>query len=139
MNLIVDASVLVKLFVDEVGSEQAEELFEIEGDRIAPDLVLAELGNAIWKKHRRGSLTTAQALSAAEDAPGLFDRLVPTPDLFPRAAALSLALDHPIYDCFYIALAEREAAPLVTADDRLLGLAGRASVEVLALASAGRR
>jgi predicted nucleic acid-binding protein len=34
-------------------------------------------------------------------------------------------LRHPVYDCFYLALAEREDATLVTADRRLIGrLAG---------------
>jgi predicted nucleic acid-binding protein len=29
-------------------------------------------------------------------------------------------LGHPVYDCVYLALAEREHAPFVTADHRLL-------------------
>jgi predicted nucleic acid-binding protein len=34
--------------------------------------------------------------------------------------AISRALDHPVYDCFYLALAEDRHATLVTADGRLL-------------------
>ncbi|MGD9512257.1 MAG: VapC toxin family PIN domain ribonuclease, partial [Geminicoccaceae bacterium] len=37
------------------------------------------------------------------------------------AARIARILDHPVYGCFYLALAEREAAPVVTADDRLAG------------------
>ncbi len=33
---------------------------------------------------------------------------------------ISRALDHPAYDCFYLALAEARDAPMVTADRRLL-------------------
>jgi predicted nucleic acid-binding protein len=36
---------------------------------------------------------------------------------------LALLQDHPIYDCFYLALAEREHLPIVTADGRLLAAA----------------
>ncbi len=33
---------------------------------------------------------------------------------------MAVDLRHPVYDCFYLALAEAEEAPLVTADRRLL-------------------
>jgi predicted nucleic acid-binding protein len=47
--------------------------------------------------------------------------LRPTAPLAPRAVELALGLDHPVYDCFYLALAETEKAELVTADLRLEG------------------
>ncbi len=37
--------------------------------------------------------------------------------------ALACHLDHPLYDCLYLALARREAATLLTADQRLQRLA----------------
>ena len=43
-----------------------------------------------------------------------------TGPLVPRAMDLARRLDHPVYDCVYLALAEREHAALVTADQRLL-------------------
>ena len=55
----------------------------------------------------------------------------PLRPLASSAAALARALDHPVYDCFYLALAEAENVPLVTADRRLMAalrttpLAGR--------------
>lgn len=36
--------------------------------------------------------------------------------------------DHPIYDCFYLALALKEDAPLVTADRKLAILAKKAGI-----------
>ena len=50
---------------------------------------------------------------------GLFTRLVPLQELQDQALDLALRRDHPAYDCFYVALAERKAAPLLTADRRL--------------------
>ena len=45
----------------------------------------------------------------------------------PEGVALARELDHPVYDCFYLALAEREGVQLLTADARLIGrLAGTA-------------
>jgi predicted nucleic acid-binding protein len=46
--------------------------------------------------------------------------LRPTAPLAPAAASIALALDHAIYDCFYLALAEIEGMRLATADRRFL-------------------
>jgi predicted nucleic acid-binding protein len=51
--------------------------------------------------------------------------LVAMPPVARRASALARELDHPVYDCFYLALAEREDVPLVTGDGRLVGKVAR--------------
>ena len=65
MNCVIDASVLVKFFIPEILSEKAEELNArvMEGDLrlLAPDLIFAEVGNILWKKHRRKELSRAEA------------------------------------------------------------------------------
>jgi predicted nucleic acid-binding protein len=38
---------------------------------------------------------------------------------------LAVDLRHPIYDCLYLALAERERVPIVSADAKLLSAAKR--------------
>jgi len=49
----------------------------------------------------------------------------------PRASELTRLLDHPIYDCLYLALAERERLAIVTADGRMLSLGRKfAAVEI---------
>ena len=43
---------------------------------------------------------------------------------------LALNLGHPIYDCFYLALAQRQDVPLVTADEAMIAAARKAKVKV---------
>jgi predicted nucleic acid-binding protein len=44
-----------------------------------------------------------------------------------RALELAIALDHPVYDCLYLALAERMGVGMVSADRRFLrAMAGTA-------------
>ncbi len=50
-------------------------------------------------------------------------------ELANRALSLAIELQHPIYDCFYLALAQRENALLITADERLLSAARRARLK----------
>jgi predicted nucleic acid-binding protein len=123
MNLIVDASVAVKWFFREPDSQSALALREQDFDFMAPDLVLAEIGNAAWKKRMRDEIDAAQAVFVMRQAPLLFSSLVPIAELAEAAMHLSATLRHPIYDCFYLALAERERAPIVSADGKLLAAA----------------
>ena len=67
-------------------------------------------------------------------AAGLFTALVPMAELAASATEIAIKLKHPIIDCFYLALAERECAPLITADKRLIAAAKRAKgIEARAL------
>jgi predicted nucleic acid-binding protein len=135
MALIVDASVAIKWFIDEPGSEVARRLWDDEPDLLAPDLIVPEVCNAAWRKVRLGQSDAAQAKEiAARLRHGVLE-LRPTAPLATRAMELALDLDHPVYDCFYLALAQAERASLVTADrrleNRLQGTSWRASIRSL--------
>ncbi len=119
MTLVVDASVATKWVLAEDGSDRANALRDAPR-LIAPSLLAAEVGNALWKAVRRGDVAREDAVAALRSLLVPFDELVPSEALHTRALELAIELRHPIYDCFYLAPAERENAPLVTADRRLL-------------------
>ena len=50
----------------------------------------------------------------------LLPQLHPSLALLPRAYEISSQMRVGIYDCLYVALAEREKCELITADDKLL-------------------
>lgn len=119
---VVDASVAFGWFAAVPGSEQAAQLLDAGAAALllAPDLVLVELLNTAWKSLRLGAITTEQFEVLARRAAEPFHRLVPAAALLARAGHWCRELDHPAYDCLYVALAERENATLITADQRLL-------------------
>ena len=116
---VVDASVAVKWLITETFSDQAVRLLDRELRLVAPELLFAEAANALWAMCRRGDITKpdfAQAvdvLKAARIAVPVSMR-----ELAASAARLAADLDHPTYDCFYLALAVQEQYPVVTADQR---------------------
>lgn len=117
---VVDASVAFAWFVDVPGSEQAALLLDGTNPLLlAPDLVLVELLNAAWKSLRLGAITSAQFDWLAHRAGEPFSALFPAQALLARARHWCSLLDHPAYDCLYIALAEQQNATLITADQRL--------------------
>jgi len=118
VTIVVDASVAVLWTLTQRDSDQAAAL-QSEGELIAPSLIVAEIGNAVWKAVRRGDLPSREGNTAIEIALGPISALIPMEELRTRALELAIELDHAIYDCFYLALAERERVPLVCADKQM--------------------
>jgi predicted nucleic acid-binding protein len=116
---VVDASVAVKWLVTESYSDQAVRLLGDGVTRIAPELLFSEAANALWAMCRRGDLGKddySEAMDVLRVAPVAVP--APTRSLIGAAGRLALDLDHPVYDCIYLALALQEGYPVVTADRR---------------------
>ena len=120
MTRVVDASVALRWFVRTPRSEDAAALLDGSEALVAPDLVVAEVANAAWKLARAGQISAEKSRRIARAVATSFDRLVPGGVLVDHAAAIAQALDHPVYDCLYLALAAQEGSVVVTTDRRLL-------------------
>ena len=118
-RLVIDASVAVKLLVDEDGAALATFVYRTF-DLLAPGLLLAECSNILWKKVRKGELSKAEAITRSVMLTRTSIVLHPMEPLVEAATRLAMDLDHPAYDCFYLALAIAEDCPFVTADERLV-------------------
>ena len=132
MALVVDASVAIKWFVDEPGADRARSLWETRPGLVAPDLLVPEVCSALWRKVRLGQAVPEQAAEATLRLSAKLIDLRPTAILASRAMMLALELDHPVYDCFYLALAESEQSAMLTADRRLLARLSRSDLAALA-------
>ena len=118
MTLVVDASVAVKWFVRENLTEQARTLLVIPDTLSAPDWILVEAASTFWKKVKRGELLAIHAERHLRDLPTFFETLHPAAELIGEAFNFSVRLRHSVYDCVYLALAQREKVELVTADEK---------------------
>jgi len=125
VTLVIDASVAIKWVLPEDGADRAASLRDRPDELIAPTLIAAEIGSAMQRRALAKELTPREALNAAEIATGLINRMVPIPELAARALEFAVELRHPVYDCVYLALAERERAPLISADKRLVAVGKR--------------
>jgi len=117
---IPDASVAVKWFILEADSPKAQDLLRRPEPLVAPDLILAEAGNAAWSQLRRNLIGRPQFDALVRTLPSTLHEIVPTSGVLSSAAVIACAIDHPIYDCVYIALAEARDDVLVTADSKLI-------------------
>lgn len=116
MSIVIDASVALKWVFEEPGTEAA---LALRGEQlIAPAIWLAEAANALWRHVRLGETTAAEALARMDE---LAKAPVATLSIEPhvaRALRLGTEISHPVYDCFYLALAIHYDTHVVTDDRR---------------------
>jgi predicted nucleic acid-binding protein len=115
---VIDASVAVKWYVPEVQSLSAARLLDSGVHLLAPDLIVTEVANTLWKKVRRGELSRDDA---AEIHAAFFSvpiELRPAAQMFPAALDVALELASSVYDCLYLTLAMEQDCAVVTADEK---------------------
>ena len=117
-----DASVAVKWLVEEEYSDNADGLLDGSHELFAPRLMASEVGSALWRKARMGEIERSQAGELAAVIPQMAVEWTGDEVICPEAVRLSLMLDHPVYDCVYLALAHQVGATLVTADARFVNV-----------------
>jgi predicted nucleic acid-binding protein len=137
--LVIDASVAVKLLVEEPLSDRARTLFrrlESEpGLRFwAPDHLYAECANVLWKYVRRFGYAPTSARDKITDFSALPFQTVSTRQLAGVSLDLAVEWNVAVYDASYLALALGLGAPLVTADEALLAKVRGGPFEVVWLA-----
>lgn len=133
-DVVIDASVALKWFLDEPGSDEARRLSLLKLH--APALLLAECGNVLWLKTKAGDYSEKDAHSILRALSGSPVSIAPDHSLARPALELAVKLGHPIYDCMYLALSRELCVPCVTADMRFIKCVRAAAidgVEVLAL------
>jgi len=120
VSFVVDASIAAKWFFAEPGSDMAERLLAIDLPLYAPDLIVPEVTNVLWKRGRTQAIAQDFAQNLIAALPTMFQHLFTSAELAELAWHWSHTLDHPTYDCFYLACAQHVEGRMVTVDARLL-------------------
>jgi predicted nucleic acid-binding protein len=124
MRYILDSSVAFKWVVPELDSDKALRLradFQAAvHELLAPDPFPGEVGHALTRAERQGRISIGEALRLWSAVMTTSPQLVASLPLMHRAIAISSQTRLGVFDCIYVALAERESCELVTADTRLI-------------------
>ena len=119
MTTVVDASVAFNLHLNGPLAKVAVGALAEADITLAPDLIFSEVANAAWVTTRAGMITEDEGAAIVSLLSSHLTRIFTSASLVPRAYEIAIELEHPVYDCVYLALAERESAALVTFDRRL--------------------
>ena len=131
MRLVVDTSAAIEVVLGRARSVEFARLLEDADEVLAPELIVAEVVNTIWKYHQFENLSLSICDRSIELALGLVDVLVPCKELYRETFLLARAARRSAYAMFYLALARREDAVLLSTDGALKKEAERQGLRVL--------
>lgn len=118
-HLVVDASIVAKWLLPELHSDAARRVLTEGNELLAPDLLWAELGNALWKRCCAGEIEVEEARDLLRDFKRFPVRTMSSIRLISPALDLATRFNRTVYDSLYLALAISQRCQLVTADRRL--------------------
>jgi predicted nucleic acid-binding protein len=123
VNLVIDASVLIKFYIPEFLSDRAQSILDsVKQGQVtlfAPDLVYSEAGNVLWKKHHLKELTRTEVEEISDALILLPLRIESSKNLLPLAVQIEMAYGVTVYDAMYVALSRIHETKMITADKRL--------------------
>lgn len=124
MNLVIDASVLIKAYVPEILSDKAEEVMARVADGelllLAPDLLYPETGSILWKKHRLHELTRGEVDEIVDAISALPIKIEASRTVMPLAFAIAIHSGITVYDAMSVTVARIYETKLITADRKLV-------------------
>ena len=133
MNVVIDASVLIKFYVPEILSDRAErvlaDLEEGHIDLSAPDLIYPEAGNILWKKERLKELTRPEVEKITNAILSLPLKVEASRPLISLALDIAIAYGITVYDAIYVGLTRVLETRLITADRKLVEVLAKTDLE----------
>lgn len=130
MKVVLDVSAAFAVITAGASSQFLPQL-ESAAQVLAPDLYYSEAANAAWKFHHIEGLSPEASHKLAERAIQLVDIFFPSELLWKEALEMACKIAHPVYDCYYLALARQEESALLTADRRLIKIAGELRIPAI--------
>ncbi len=123
-RVIVHSSVAIKWFFTEPFSAEAVKLLRAYEKGtvtlLATDLIYAEVGNIVWKKHRFQGVAAEDAQQVIDEFRRLPIETTSSADLLADAYRLAVTYQRTVYDALYVALSIREHAVYLSADEKLV-------------------
>ncbi|NNM53471.1 MAG: type II toxin-antitoxin system VapC family toxin [Spirochaetales bacterium] len=131
MIVVVDASAAVEIALANQYAKLFSELIEESDLVMAPDTFSSEITNVFWKYATFSKLSVQKCESAIDTCIDLVDDFISTKLLCREVFLESLRTKHSSYDIFYLAVARRNNALLLTRDKRLRTLAEGIGIKIV--------
>ena len=130
-TIVLDTSAAVELILGRTSQRIVKAILEQSHLTVVPQLFIAEICNVFWKLNCFQKLPEEDCIIGTNLAINLVDEFVELNEL--RTDAFTLAAENsiPVYDMFFLTLAIKRKARLVTMDKKLNYCARKYSVKTL--------
>jgi predicted nucleic acid-binding protein len=131
MIAVLDTSAAVRVLTDRQKSKVMTTVLSDAEWVIAPTLFIPEITNVFWKYFQHDVFPLDQCERHIRDGIDLVDDFISETDLHREAFALACSTRQSAYDMFFLVLARRYNALLLSIDSKLILLAGKHSIKTI--------
>ena len=119
MKIVLDASAALEIAGGRPQAERFAGLIVEAEIVLAPELLLVESGNALWKLWRFSTLNMAEIPPLLFDIQEMVDEWYPLIEIYNPATVLAVTQGVTVYDACYLYLAGSQEASLLTLDKKM--------------------
>ena len=116
--IVIDASALTKFVLKEEGWEEV--MSYLKAGTVSIDLVVKEVANAVWRRFRRGGVTSEEVKIILQALWEIVEKAVRVEgelNYIDEAIRITFSRNITVYDSLYIAMAKMKGLNLLTADE----------------------
>ena len=131
MIAVLDASAAIEITLNKSSARLFREAL-LESDLvIAPDTYPSEITNVFWKYAHFSEIEQAKCERGIDYCLDLVDNFIDTKDICQEVFLESINTKHSSYDIFYLIVARRHNAVLLTKDKKMISIAKQFKIKVL--------
>jgi len=131
MTVVLDVSGATEILLKKEKKDLFDATYRAASWVISPDLFVSELSNTLWKYHKANVLSHDECVQNVEDGIAMIDDFFEAKELWKEALAESIKNRHSVYDMYYLILARRNGATVITNDGKLAELCRNTKIEVV--------
>jgi predicted nucleic acid-binding protein len=130
MIVVLDASAAIALALGRENSGDVRELLRQSDLVLAPDTYPSEITNVFWKYASFSDLSIEKCEKGIDYCLDLIDDYIATIDLCREVFSESIKTEHSAYDLFYLIIARRHNAAIITGDKKMKGTAAELRIKI---------
>lgn len=130
MIAVLDVSGAIEIILQKQKKDLFNDRYKNAAWVVAPDLYVSELSNVLWKYYKAGVINHEECIQFVEDGINMVDDFFDGRELWKEALGEGLRNNHSIYDMYYLVLARRNDAVLITNDGPLADLCNNLRIDV---------
>ena len=131
MIIVLDASAAIEIALNKESGKLFQEIL-LESDLvIAPDTFPSEITNVFWKYAFHSNMEKEKCEKGIDYCLDLIDDYIDTKSICREVFFESINNEHSSYDIFYLIVARRHNATIITKDKKMIKIANQLKIRVI--------